>query len=195
MPVSAQSPNNSFKLPQLTDQQVAVGLTQALCAMSSGIAAIVFLAALGGSPPAFDHTRYEESSVDALLERAAAFDIHESGQSVLTPPLPVHIRAPIVTYPQECPDDMPTMFLRVVGVKEPPAMKWCMAVQGASGQRVNMWVQDSFAPSIVEEYELGDEIELWALWLFVNATDRKPYFVVNAIGAANETIVEQLDGT
>jgi hypothetical protein len=163
--------------------------------MSSGIAGLFFLAAIGGSSSAFDYARYEDSSVDALLKRAAVFDIHESGQSVLTPPRPVHIRAPIVSYPKTCGDEMPAMFLRVVGVKEPPAMKWCMSVQGVSGQTVNLWVQDSFTSFIAEEYELGDEIELWALWLFVNATDRKPYLVVNAIGAAEEPIAEQPDGT
>jgi len=162
--------------------------------MSSGISTLVLLT-LGASAPAFNYARYEASSVDELLERAAAFDIHETGQSILTPPRPVHIRAPIASYPQACPDDMPAMLLRAVGVKEPPAMKWCMTVQGTSGQRVNLWVQDSFAPRIAEEYKLGDEIEVWALWLFVNATDRKPYFVVNAIGEAEVPLDEHPDGT
>ena len=47
----------------------------------------------------------------------------------------------------------------------------------------------------VAEYELGDGIELWALWLFVNASDRKPYFIVNAIGPAITPPSESPDGT
>jgi hypothetical protein len=60
---------------------------------------------------------------------------------------------------------------------------------------VNLWLQDSFAQLVSEEYRLGEEIELWALWLFVNASDRKPYFVVNAIGPSEEPEHENPDGT
>lgn len=159
------------------------------------VTVLALLAALSGQAPSFNYARYEASDVDALIERAEAFDVHESGQSVLTPPLAVHLRAAIVSFPQPCPDELPTMFLRVVRVADPPSMKWCMRVKGKSGQTVNLWVQDSFAHFVAEEYRLGEEIELWALWLFVNATDRKPYFVVNAIGPAKEPMPENPDGT
>jgi hypothetical protein len=158
-------------------------------------AVLVFLAALSGQASSFDYARYDASDVDALIERAAAFDIHESGQSVLTPPLAVHLHAAIVSIPQACPDELPNMFLRVVGVPDPPSMKWCMRVKGKSGETVNLWLQDSFAQLVSEEYRLGGEIELWALWLFVNASDRKPYFVVNAIGPSEEREQKNPDGT
>jgi hypothetical protein len=163
--------------------------------MHTGLALAVVMVVLTGQAQTFDYTRYEASSVDALIERASAFDTHESGQSVLTPPLPVHIRAPIVSFPKDCPDYLPATALRILGVSDPPSMKWCMSVKGDSGQTVNLWIQDSFAHFVREEYEVGDEIELWALWLFVNATDHKPYFVVNAIGPAVEPLPVQPDGT
>lgn len=149
-------------------------------------AMLLLLAALSGQEPSFDYARYEASDVEALIKRAAAFDVHESGQSLLTPPLAVHLRAAIVSFPKACPDELPAMLLRAVKVPDPPSMKWCMRVKGKSGETVNLWVQDAFAHAVSEEYGLGDEIELWALWLFVNASDRKPYLVVNAIGPASE---------
>jgi hypothetical protein len=154
--------------------------------MGKTFAAAVLLGSFSWSASAFDYARYENSSVEALMERAAAFDVHESGQSVLTPPQPVHLRAAVHSYPKACPDELPAIAMRTVGISEPPSMKWCMTVKGEKGSLVNLWVQDSFAHFIAEEYELGDEIELWALWLFVNASDRKPYFVLNAIGPAAE---------
>ena len=155
--------------------------------MGKTFAAAVLLASFSWSASAFDYTRYKDSSVEALIERAAAFDVHESGQSVLTPPQPIHLRAAVHSYPKACPDELPAIAMRTVGIAEPPSMKWCMTVKGEKGSLVNLWVQDSFAYAIAEEYELGEEIELWALWLFVNASDRKPYFVLNAIGPAEES--------
>ena len=161
--------------------------------MRKSFALVVLLCTFWGRAAAFDYARYEESSVETLVERAAAFDIHESGQSVLTPPRPVHLRAWVHSYPEPCPDDLPALLMRTVGIAEPPPMKWCMTVKGEKGSLVNVWVQDSFAHFIAEEYRSGEEIELWALWLFVNASDRKPYFVANAIGPA--AIASPADGT
>lgn len=161
--------------------------------MGKAIAIVVFFSSFSWSASAFDFARYESSSVEALIERSAAFDVHESGQSVLTPPQPVHLRAAVHSYPKACSDELPAIAMRTVGIAEPPSMKWCMTVKGAKGSLVNFWVQDSLAHFIEEEYELGDEIELWALWLFVNASDRKPYFVLNAIGPAE--ILDNADGT
>lgn len=150
--------------------------------MSKVLGVLVFFAAFSASAAEFDYARYGDSSIENLMERAEAFDAHESGQSVLTPPQPVHLRANVHSYPTACSDELPALLMRTVGIVKPPPMKWCMSVKGDNGSVVNLWVQDSFAPFVAEEYELGEEIELWALWLFVNASDRKPYFVVNAIG-------------
>ena len=159
------------------------------------IAGVVLMLSPAASAAAFDYGRYEDSSVEELIERASEFDIHESGQSVVTPPQPVHLYTALQRYPQPCSGELPTLLLRAIGISEAPQMNWCMTVRGESGQTVNLWVQDSFAPRIREEYELGGGIELWALWLFVNASDRKPYFIVNAIGAAKEPPSDSVDGT
>ena len=160
------------------------------------ISLLTLLLAISNWPAeSFDYGRYVDSSLDALIERALAFDIHESGQSVLTPTKPVHLHAPLLSFPKPCPDELPLLLLRTTGASKSPPMKWCMQVKSESGQPINMWVQDSVAPFIKEEYELGDEIELWAIWLFVNASDRKPYFVVNSIGPSNESSPNDTGGT
>ena len=171
------------------------GLTQALGAMENISILTLFLAVSNAPAESFDYSRYVDSSLDSLIERALAFDIHESGQSVLTPTKPVHLHAPLLSLPKPCPDELPILLLRTTGASESPSMRWCMQVKSESGQPINMWVQDSVAPFIKEEYQLGDRIELWAIWLFVNATDRKPYFVVNSIGPAIETSASDVGGT
>ena len=159
------------------------------------IAGVVLMLSPAASAAAFDYGRYEESSIEELIESASEFDIHEAGQSVVMPPRPVHLYTAIHRYPKPCSGELPTLLLSAIGISEAPQMNWCMVARGESGQTVNLWVQDSFAPRRREEYELGDGIELWALWLFVNASDRKPYFIVNAIGPAITPPSESPDGT
>jgi hypothetical protein len=161
--------------------------------MGRKLAFAVLLCSFSCSALEFNYARYEHSSIEALVERAAAFHTHEAGQSVLMPPQAVHLRGAVQSYPIACSDQLPNLLMRTIGIADPPAMKWCMSVKGEKGSVISLWVQDSFAHFVAEEYELDDEIELWALWLFVNASDRKPYFVVNAIGPAEEPEAE--DGT
>ena len=163
--------------------------------MYNFVAFTLLMAGISQDPAAFNYARYEESTIEAVIKRADAFDSHESGQSVLTPPLPFHLRAAVESYPTICPDELPHLLMRTVGIPNPPPMGWCMKVKGESGAVVNLWVQDSFAQFITEEYDLGQDIELWALWLFVNDSDRKPYFVVNGIGPAEEKAAGSDGGT
>ena len=163
--------------------------------MYNFIALAVLVTGITQDPAAFNHARYEDSTIEALIERAEAFDSHESGQSVLTPPLPMHLHASVESYPKTCSDELPHLLMRTVKIPDPPPMGWCMKVKGESGAVVNVWVQDSVAPFIAEESELGQAIELWTLWLFVNASDRKPYFIVNGIGPAVERPASSDAGT
>lgn len=154
---------------------------------STVLACLLTITAAPSDGADFDFDRYEDTTLEAILQRTRAFDHHDDGQSVLTPPLSLHFKARIESMPKACPDKLPLMYMRAVGVVEQPSMKWCMGLRGAGDVVVSAWVQDSVAPFVAQEYQLGDELELWAVWLFVNASDRKPYFVVNAIGPGGRT--------
>ncbi len=65
-----------------------------------------------------------------------------------------------------------------------PSINTCMQIESKKGERIGVFIQDSIAGYVEKEYGLGQEIHLWSLWLFVNASDKKPYFVINAIGDA-----------
>ena len=57
-----------------------------------------------------------------------------------------------------------------------------MSIETTNGHILGLYIQDSIAGFIKEEYEIGDKMHLWTMWIFVNSSDNKPYFLINAIG-------------
>jgi hypothetical protein len=135
----------------------------------------------------FNHASYTSADIDELVEQSRHYTPEETtGQTLLTPPIKVHLLAQVESYPEPCPDELPHILLKTVRVPDPPPMGRCMQLRSKTGSVVNTWIQESISDFVREEYALGEPIEVRALWLFVNGSDKKPYFVINGIGPSDE---------
>lgn len=134
---------------------------------------------------------YESRDLDDIIDEAKRYDPDKTtGQSLLTPPPTIHLFERLVRYPFKCDDARPIALMLSMATnrteQEMPAINNCMVIQSKSGEKIGLFIQDSIAGYVEKEYDLGQEIHLWSLWLFVNSSDKKPYFVINAIGEAQQ---------
>ena len=148
---------------------------------------LAFLISSAPDDSQFVYASYASADIDDLVEQSRSFTPEENtGQTVLTPPKKVHLIAHLESYPKACPEQLPVLLLKTVGIQDPPPMGRCMQLRSKSGVVVNTWIQESISDFVEEEYALGDSIEVRALWLFVNGSNKKPYFLVNSIGPGDE---------
>jgi hypothetical protein len=156
-------------------------------------AIISFLLVLfvSGSVSAFDYASYEPKDLDDIITASKAYDPEKTtGQSLLRPPPRVHLHEKLARYPFKC-DTRPIVFMLALAmnrtIDEMPPMNTCMQIESKKGEKIGAFIQDSIAGYVEEEYAIGQKIHLWSLWLFVNSSDKKPFFVVNGIGDAEQT--------
>jgi hypothetical protein len=148
----------------------------------------LFAVLIAGDLYAFDYASYELRDLDEVISQAKAYDPEKTtGQSVLMPPQRIHLYEKVARYPFKC-ESRPIVVMLAMAIKrkeqEMPPMNYCMQIQSKNGEKIAVVVQNSIADYVEKEYDLGQKIHLWSLWLFVNASDKKPYFVINAIGEA-----------
>jgi hypothetical protein len=141
-----------------------------------------------GNAYAFDYESYKLRDLDEVIGEAKAYDPEKTtGQSLLVPPHRIHFYEKIAGYPFKC-EASPVVLMLAMAMnrteQEMPAISNCMQIQSKSGEKIGVFIQDSIAGYVEKEYSLGQKIHLWSLWLFVNSSDKKPYFVINAIGDA-----------
>jgi len=145
---------------------------------------------LASSGYAFDYDSYKLRDLDEVINEAKAYDPEKTeGQSLLIPPHRIHLYERLVRYPFEC-DCRPIVVLLAMALSrtaaEMPSINTCMQIESKTGQKIGVFVQDSIAQYVEKEYALGQGIHLWSLWLFVNSSDKLPYFIINAIGPAKQ---------
>lgn len=146
---------------------------------------IIFTLLYAGNIWAFDYSSYELRDAEEIYQESKNYDPDEKeGQSVLTPALRIHLYEKIYRFPEKCDAFLATSILKVGGIPKDsiPPINYCMSIETSKGNKIGLYVQDSIARFVEEEYEIGDKMHLWTLWIFVNSSDKKPYFVVNAIG-------------
>jgi hypothetical protein len=141
---------------------------------------------LGGNVYAFDYASYKLRDLDEIVNESTMYDPEKTtGQSLLIPPPRIHLYEKLVRYPFKC-DARPIVFMLAMALKrtedEMPAINMCMQIESKNGKKIGVFIQDSVAGFVEKEYVLGQKIHLWSSWLFVNSSDKKPYFVINAIG-------------
>ena len=147
---------------------------------------IMLSSVLAGNLYAFDYSSYELRDLDEIIRESKIYEPEKTtGQSLLMPPRRIHLYEKLVRYPFKC-DCRPIVFLLAMALgkteKEMPSINTCMQIESKKGEKIGVFIQDSIAGYVEKGYALGQEIHLWSLWLFVNASDKKPYFVINAIG-------------
>jgi hypothetical protein len=156
--------------------------------MMKGVLLSVVALLFAGNVWAFDYASYKARDLDDVIKEARAYDPEKTtGQSLLTPPHRIHLYEKIARHPFKC-DTAPISLMLAMAMnrseQEMPALNNCMQIQSKSGEKIGVFIQESIAGFVEKEYDLGQEIHLWSLWLFVNSSDKKPYFVINAIGDA-----------
>lgn len=139
-----------------------------------------------GSLYAFDYASYKFKDLDEIVCKSKFYDPERTeGQSLLIPPPRIHLFEKLIRYPFKC-DGQPIEYLLMVATRLPiekiPSVNMCMQIESRNGEKIVVFIQDSISEYVQKEYELGQKIHLWASWLFVNSSDKKPYFVVNGIG-------------
>ncbi len=109
---------------------------------------------------------------------------YEDGQSIPSPIPKVHLYEKIHGFPFQCDASLVGHILTATGVPGDsiPQINYCMSIESSTGAVFNLYIQDSIASYVEEEYKQGSKIHLYAMWIFVNISDKKPYFLVNGIG-------------
>ena len=146
----------------------------------------LFVLLLSQNAFAFDYASYESKDLDDIVSASAAYDPEKTeGQSLLIPPPRIHLYEKLVRYPFKC-DARPILLMLATAmsrtIDEMPAINTCMQIESKNGEKIGAFIQDSIAGHVEKEYAIGEKIHLWSLWLFVNSSDKKPFFVINAIG-------------
>ena len=147
---------------------------------------ILLVLLFAGNLQAFDFQSYKLRDLDEIINESNLYDPEKTeGQSLLIPPHRIHLYEKIIKYPFKCDGEL-IQFLLIMTTGVPkeklPSVNTCMQIESRKGVKIGVFIQDSIAEYIEKEYELGQRIHLRCLWLFVNSSDKKPYFVVNAIG-------------
>lgn len=151
------------------------------------IIVILLLLLLAGNLHAFDSQSYKLRDLDEIINESKLYDPEKTtGQSLLIQPPRIHLFEKLVRYPFKCDDTRPIAFLLAMALgrmeDEMSSINTCMVIESKTGEKIGVFIQDSIAQYVEKEYEIGQKIHLWSLWLFVNSSDKKPYFVINAIG-------------
>ena len=131
---------------------------------------------------AFDKNSYKPTVLsDLLVKSANIMSGKESGQSIIAPPERLLLNAKILELPKRCnAHSYVQMIMNVSNIKIPP-INYCMKIVTDSGTSLNLFVQDSLSNSISSHYAVNQKVDLYALWIMVNASDKLPYFILNAI--------------
>jgi len=141
---------------------------------------------LSGNLYAFDYASYKLRDLDEIINESKMYDPEKTtGQSLLTPPHRIHLYEKLVRYPFKC-EGSPIVLLLATAlnrrVDKMPSISTCMQIESKAGEKIGVFIQDPIAQYVEKEYALGQNIHLWSLWLFVYSSEKKPYFVINAIG-------------
>ncbi len=147
---------------------------------------IVLALLLAGNLHAFEYASYELKDLDDVINESKKYEPEKTtGQSLLTPPPRIHLYEKLIRYPFKC-DARPIVFMLAKALdrteNDMPSINTCMQIESKKGEKIGVFLQDSIAVFVEKEYDLGQNIHMWSLWLFVNCSDKKPYFVINAIG-------------
>lgn len=153
--------------------------------MKNTILTITLVLSVNSFANEFNYSAYELKDADVIFEESKLYDPEETeGQSVLLPSPKLHLIEKIVKFPYKCDTTLVPIVLVTIGVPKEnvPPINYCMTIETTKGEKLGLYIQDSIAKYVNEEYEIGSKIHLWVMWLFVNSSDRKPYFLVNSIG-------------
>lgn len=138
---------------------------------------------------AFDYESYRLRDLDEIIIESKLYNPEETrGQALIIPPQKIHLYEKLVMYPFKCDCNFINgLLVMATGLtrEKLPSVNTCMQIESKSGVKIGAFIQDSIAGYVEKEYEIGQKIHLWSLWLFVDASDEKPYFVINAIGEEN----------
>ncbi|PKI16286.1 hypothetical protein [Colwellia sp. 12G3] len=131
---------------------------------------------------ALDKKSYKPTMLpDLLIKSAAIAEGKTLGQSIILPPERLFLTANILELPKRCnAHSYVQMIMNMSQIKIPP-INYCMKVATDSGVSLNLFVQDTLSKSIVSHYKVNQSVNLYSLWIMVNASDKLPYFIINAI--------------
>jgi len=133
----------------------------------------------------FNYSSYKNTPLAEILEESKLYDPEKKeGQSILMPSPKIHLFEMLSMFPKKCDTFLPIFVLNTIGIPTGslPPINYCMSIKTEDNVYVNLYIQDSIAGFVAEEYKLGDKIHLNVMWLFVNSSDKKPYFLVNGLG-------------
>ena len=159
---------------------------------------LIALLLVAGASPAFDKSEYLLKDVDQIMTESKRYlGDYTEGQSIPQPIPKLRLYEKVYRFPSSCDAELVIQILQVTGIPEDsiPPINHCMSIESAKGEIFHLYVQDSIARYIEEEYEIGDRIYLWVMWIFVNISDKKPYFLVNGLGDDTSTANMRSGGT
>lgn len=149
------------------------------------IPVLILLLLFAGNSTAFDESAYKPMDVDQIMIDSKRYlGDYEVGQSIPSPIPKVRLNEKIYRFPYQCDASLVGQILTATGVPRDsiPQINHCMSIESSTGAVFDLYIQDSIASYVEEEYKPGSEIHLYAMWIFVNISDKKPYFLVNGIG-------------
>ena len=138
---------------------------------------------------AFDYSSYEIETLDNIIKRSnVILDEHkdEKGIELISPTIRIAIKDKIMKMPYKCDNGALLKFMSMVGYKADklPPINYCIDLKSNSGVVVTFHVQDTLVQYLNEEVKVGENITLWALWIYSSGFDGLPRFLANEFEAS-----------
>jgi len=136
----------------------------------------------------FNTSSYQNETLNNIIKRSNVIvDLHgdDKGIEIIRPTARVFLKENLAKMPYKCSSDGLLKIMKVAGFNANnfPPINYCIDIKSKSGVTAIFYVQDSLVEFINKEVKVGDNVKLWALWVYSNGFDRLPRFLVNGYEA------------
>ncbi len=138
----------------------------------------------------FDYSSYKEDTLNSIIERSnSILKLHEGdeGVEIINPSVRVSLNEELASMPYECDTGSLLKFMKMIGYQTDnfPPINFCVNVRSKSGVVVTFYLQDSLVKHLNNEVEIGNNINILALWVFSNGFDGLPWFLMNEFNSSS----------
>lgn len=132
---------------------------------------------------AFDFSAYPLKNVDDIIrqERAADGKEGQPGIKIMSPPPKLSFDGRLESLPAPCNTGFMHQVMKMLGFRpeQLPPIHTCLRVRSAKGEILTVFIQDAVSEYIGKEVKLGEELRLYAMYLYFSKQTQLPMFLVN----------------
>lgn len=136
---------------------------------------------------AFNYNAYKTISLDDLIVKSKDMVTragHKDGFDIILPPNAYRTTGTLTKMPYKCNTKL--LFIALKSLKytprntnEAPAINTCIEISSLFGVKIKSFIQDNVASYIPKELSIGDNIELYSIWVYTGSKDKLPRLLTN----------------